>query len=501
MTSAHVLSSDDTASHLYLRRTGEALDDGSEFDRGVDSGGAGWRAHWPEPRHLLAVALGVLLTWQVVFGSLVAVLAESQPQLALWLSARDPVALLNDADKRLETWQASQRTAAADPAASGGPVRRPADRMQGPAVQPGPDATLGSASAREPAQLPADLTQDLQHAATMALTREPLSARALRLLGQVAESSGDIPSTVQFMREAAHRSMQERNAVIWMLSNSLDSKDYAGALEYADRLLRRYPEMHEAIVPVITQIAEVPEASDAVKAVLRGDPLWRPMFLTRMMTSITDARTPLGLLLALKDTSKPPAPTELRTYLDFLIGRGFHDLAYYTWLQFLTPEQLSVAGNVFNGTFSFQPANLPFDWQLASGVGATVDVAVSPDERASPALHVVFGSGRIELGEVSQRLMLPPGRYMLQLRLRGEVAARRGLKWTVRCSAQSSAVLAETQAFIGNQKSWRVVEAGFAVPAEGCRSQTLRLVHDARSASEQFIAGEIWYDDISISSH
>ena len=131
--------------------------------------------------------------------------------------------------------------------------------------------------------------------------------------------------------------------------------------------------------------------------------------VTGLPNGISDARTPLDILLSLKDTANPATAKDLRPYLDFLIQHGFYDLAYYTWLQFLGPEQLAQAGHLYNGGFDAPPSGTPFDWVLSKGTGVTVQVAAKSEKPGERALHLQFGPGRVDYREVTELIMLSPG--------------------------------------------------------------------------------------------
>jgi hypothetical protein len=52
---------------------------------------------------------------------------------------------------------------------------------------------------------------------------------------------------------------------------------------------------------------------------------------------------------------------------------------------------------------------------------------------------------------------------------------------------------------LGVTRSWKEFDITFEVPTTDCRAQQVRLVHDARSASEQLVTGSMWYDELKIS--
>jgi hypothetical protein len=205
------------------------------------------------------------------------------------------------------------------------------------------------------------------------------------------------------------------------------------------------------------------------------------------------------LLSVKQNGSAPPSAGELSPYVDFLIKRSFYDLAYYTWLQFLPEEQLSQAGHLFNGSFELEPSGAPFDWRFSQDTGATTKIASRPDDVAKHALFMQFGPGRAEFHGVRQLLMLPPGSYILKGQYQLDLISPRGLQWRISC-VKATEPLAESVLYNGTAAEWTEFGVNFSVPEKNCPAQNLELVSGARSASEQFITGTAWFDDLVISS-
>jgi hypothetical protein len=300
------------------------------------------------------------------------------------------------------------------------------------------------------------------------------------------------------MQAAASRSIQESEALDWLMRHNHARKDYATALWYADALLRTRSQARERVLPVLGSIAEKPEARGELEKLLAANPPWRHLVLSALPRAVTDARTPLLILLALRETASPPTTADIRDYVSLLVVHKFYELAYYTWLQFLPPGQLGGAGLLFNGGFELPPSGLPFDWVLRTGSGATVDIVKRTDKAGDRALYIELGPGRVEFGGVAQTLLLGPGRYRLAGKYKGEIAGRRGLVWRVACADKGGAPIGESPMMLGTVPTWKEVGLGFTVPAAGCRAQHLRLELDARMASEQLVSGALWLDDLAI---
>lgn len=438
-------------------------------------------------RIALVVALALGLAGLITRHSLIAYLAEVAPRSALALDADNPAALVRIADEdvnrgfamqaeesRLEAFAKTAAGSVSEPAAQGG--SSPGDRNNDP---------LGAADWAK-----------VRERAIIALQGDPLNARALRLIGQAAAAEHDDETAARFMRAAAERSKRERVAYAWLMERAVDQKAYGQALDDADILLRVRPQLIKPITPLLARIAEAPGGDTILIERLRGSPPWRSAFLSHLPRNITDARTPLNVLLKLRDTPNPPTARDLRPYIDILIQNKFFELAYYTWLQFLAPEELSKAGFLFNGSYEFEPSGLPFDWTLSSGSGVTLERAPKPGQSDQRALYIEFGQGRVDFKPVTQVVMLGPGSYRLTGAYSGELVGPRGLRWRVACLGGKA--LAESDMISGIAKEWTSFDVEFSVPQQECRAQRLSLVLDARMASERFVSGYIWYDDLAI---
>lgn len=452
-------------------------------------------------RLLIIVFLALFLVWEVLTRSLAAYFADASPETALGLRSDNPTALLNLADDKLSL---DQHFTLLDPVLAPRRNSGSAGRSYAKGVETGQD--LDGVDASQPLSGESQSTQaagndpayaQIRSWTELALLRNPLNARAFRILGQLSDLTSDEKRTEALMQAAVRRSMHESIAVYWMMRKSYQDQDYPAALRYADILLRTRPQALPYVMPLFGKLAEIPDASNELKQLLATNPSWRPQFFGYFPASITDARTPLDILLSLKDTPVPPSAEDLRTYLNFLIQHGFYDLAFYTWLQFLPSEQLAQAGHLFNGSFETIPSGLPFDWVFIGGSGVTIQIAARPDQPADRALFLDFGPGRADYKDVTQLIMLAPGNYKFRGQYKADLVSQRGLEWRIAC-AGASAPIGQSVTFKGSTSAWTDFEFSFTVPNENCPAQYVRLVFDARSESERFITGSIWYDDLQI---
>jgi hypothetical protein len=423
--------------------------------------------------------------------SLTAYLAGSSPKAALFLQPNYSTALLNLAAAKLRVDPRFENIE---------PTRQVSDFKKG---------SLATEDIKDKAQGPAENSNrsvgnesqniaEIRSWAELALLNDPLNARAFRILGQLSQGASDGGHADRLMQAAVRRSLQESVAVYWMMRKSYDDYDYRAALRYGDILLRTRPNVLPNLMPMFAKIAEDPSAGKELKLLLAANPPWRKPFFFWFPRSVSDARVPLDILISLKDKPSPPTAEELSGYIDLLVQYGFYDLAYYTWLQFLSPEQLSKTGDLFNGSFEDPLSATPFDWKFTKGSGAIIQIAPRPDGSREHALYAQFGPGRVAEFGVSEMIVLPPGDYQLQGSYKSQINSPRGLQWRVTCAPNPTNAIGETLAVNGASSTWQAFQVSFTVPEKDCPAQYLALVLDARSASEKFISGSIWYDDLQI---
>jgi hypothetical protein len=438
-------------------------------------------------RASLIGTLGLALAWLTLTKSLPFALAPIAPDWALALNPNNPAALIAKA-RQINERMLSQTGMRPNPNESGPTSQRinTLEKLPEAASEGGMDELGGERDA---------MRKQIRQLAIKALGTDPLNAEAYALLGMVTHE----PERVRMlMQEAFNRSRRESAALLWLLNESFYRKDYRLALDYGDLLIRTRPELAHYAMSYLARTAEDAEGFPLVANALAKRPSWRGQFFDVLSRSMLQAGTPFRLMISLKAEGAPPSAKELAPYLDALINKGQADEAYSAWLQFLPEGELANLGLLTNGNFGNLPSGSPFDWRIAPGVNAVAEFVQPANVGSERLLHVSFGSGRVKFPELSQIVVLGPGHYRLEGKLRGTISAKRGLRWRLSC-ANGSRVLAETDMLMGETGQWRIFALEGDVPlSRDCVGQTLRLLHDSRSPSEEFISGEVWFGSLRL---
>ena len=265
---------------MRTRRAGRSKDRLRSRFRVLQSRGS-FRARLLPYRLPIVICLCLVLAWAVTTRSLGGYLARTSPEVAYWLRA-SPTALLNLADDKLNADAATQ---VVEPVLSSNyePASREASYAKGIQSIEKLDAPTDAATNSD-ADTPSEPSSEsgasnLSDAdyrqigawAKQALRYDPLNARALRILAQLAEHASDERRTEALMRGAAQRSSQESLAIFWMMRQSYRDQDYAEAIRYADMLLRTRPRLSKHVFPMLGRMAEKAGASGELTRVLANE--------------------------------------------------------------------------------------------------------------------------------------------------------------------------------------------------------------------------------------
>lgn len=334
--------------------------------------------------------------------------------------------------------------------------------------------------------------------AQRALIISPLDARAISLLGQIADKRGDRDLANTLMQLSASRGWRDSTVQAWLFDHYVRRGDYASALPHADAVLRINIDLQSQLFPVLASLTVNPRAFEALTQFLITSPPWRTWFLTQLSALLANRARLVELYSALKQSSSPPAAEELRTFLNRLIKDGDFQLAHRFWRETLPVSAQADETYPFNRDFEGAIDGLPFNWVFTTVPGADVQIAPSPDGNDKRVLRVQFSGARVAFANARQLMLLPAGSYTLAGRVRADsLEGPRGLWWNILCAEKPHQSLVHTDLVKGTLP-WTNFTVTFTVPPEGCRAQFLQLELPARIPSEQQLGGQAWYQYLRI---
>ena len=328
------------------------------------------------------------------------------------------------------------------------------------------------------------------------LRASPLNARALSLLGLIAERKGNQKSAVALMRISAARTWGYPTAQAWLFDYELRRGDYPDALLHLDAFLRSDFQSRAESFPMLASFTAYPAAFKALIALLATSPPWRDWLLSELSSHLSNQTRLIELYSALSETENPPTKKELSPYLSRLINDGNFEQAYQAWRRTLPRDQRAPETYPFNRDFDLPIGDLPFNWSLETTAGADMQIVAAGDGGGKRALLVQFSGARVHFA-MKQLMLLPAGDYSFTGRVKTErLVTSRGLWWRIDC-ANGSRTLANTELVSGTIR-WTEFKVDFQVPVTGCEAQSLQLELPARIDPELRIEGQVWYQNLQI---
>ena len=317
----------------------------------------------------------------------------------------------------------------------------------------------------------------------------PLEGRAWRLLAQVEVARGHPDRARELFTRAVELNPRDAPARAWLADDLLARGEHAGALAEMDRIMVTSPAARPALVDVLVRLSGDPAFVDALVPVLATQPPWRAYYLRQLQRGADPDVT--STVMAALDNEGGLDATESARWVDTLIRSGHWGKAYAHWAG--TLQEGAVFSPVFNGDFEHTPSGTGFDWRTPRIPGLTVTFEAAPSGATGNVAAIEFRGRPTPRGGLEQALLLAPGRYELQVRLRTQgLRTDQGLEWVVACADRR--VLGRTDRFKGTS-DWVTLTAPVTVPTD-CAGQWLRLVNPAPTTRAQWTEGQLWIDHI-----
>lgn len=328
-----------------------------------------------------------------------------------------------------------------------------------------------------------------------AIRANPADGRAYAVLAIIHEGRGEYDRAGRLMQTAASLSPQRSDVQLQVGAYWIRRGEAGRALMHLDTALRHRTELRPQLFPEMLKIAADPRNAAAFVRLLKQPVPWWKEFFVYAARSANDVS--LVRRLYRLDAGSNALPEEaLRAYLQRLQKDDAWTEAWFVWLNSLPKDGLAQNAHVYNGSFERPISNLGFDWNSQRDPSAVLEVATTYGTTGERALHIVFNGMRSHFRHLYQYVLLPPGEYYLQGRVRPErLEAAQGMQWVLYCEGNNQ-VLAKSDPFRGSDQ-WTRFRTGFVVGAD-CPVQKLQLELAGRIQLDYDVNGAIWFDDIAI---
>ncbi len=260
-----------------------------------------------------------------------------------------------------------------------------------------------------------------------AAAKSPLSPEPFLVRGVQAQTEGEGAAAARAFRAAQWRDPRSMPAAYFLANYYFRAGQPLEGLEQTAVLARLSPRGADAAVPFVAAYAQDPRNWPAMRALFRSQENLEDGVL---FTLARDPRN-TGAILALADADhRKPGSNWLPVLLSSLAGAGDYARARAIWS--------SIGGGsgnqlLFDAGFSNPGPPPPFNWSFAS---STVGLA---ERQPGGHLHVIF-YGNEDGVLASQLVLLPAGRYRLQMQLAGSPVHPETLRWSIRCDKSSDPI-------------------------------------------------------------
>lgn len=329
-----------------------------------------------------------------------------------------------------------------------------------------------------------------------AVDGNPAESRNYAALGQLLDQANAGQSARKAMEMADAMGPQRSDVQMDLTVYWVRQGDFPRALQHWNTVLRHQPAMRPRLFPYLLNGAEDPANRAAFEQLLKQPVPWWSAFFMHATAQAARPETLRNLYGLSRQGANPLPPEALGAYLARLQKDGAWTEAWFAWLNSLSRQGIAHSAHVYNGSFEARPTNIGFDWIYRQTPAVVMETASTYGTTGERALHLVFRGLRIKFEHLHQYLLLPPGDYALQGRVRPDnLKTGQGMRWALYCLGQKEPLTA-TERFAGLDQ-WNRFRSQFSVPA-GCPVQMLRLELAGRIALDYDASGGIWFDDVAV---
>jgi tetratricopeptide (TPR) repeat protein len=187
-------------------------------------------------------------------------------------------------------------------------------------------------------------------------------------------------------------------------------------------------------------------------------------------------------------------------YVEFLIRQGHPDWAASAWAQRMgaRADDYDKSTNLYNGDFESDPAQSPFDWNVArtEGVEVTRDCTTAWSGKCS--LRISFaGTQNIDFAAASQLAFVRPGTYRFHAFIRTEaLTTDQGIRFRI-SDAEVPTRLDEVFGQFTRSNPWSRVEHDLVVTPK-TRLLRIEVIRQPSMKFDNKVDGTAWVDDLKL---
>ena len=187
-------------------------------------------------------------------------------------------------------------------------------------------------------------------------------------------------------------------------------------------------------------------------------------------------------------------------YVEFLIRQGHPDSAASAWAQHMgaLADDYDKSTYLFNGDFESDPAQSPFDWNLARTEGVEVTRDCTTPGSGKCSLRISFaGTQNLGVAAASQLAFVRPGTYRFHALIRTEaLTTDQGIRFRI-SDAEVAARLDEVFGQFTGSSPWSSVDHDFVV-APKTRLVRIEVIRQPSMKFDNKVDGTAWIDQLKL---